>query len=241
MNDNDNIVLLKPEWFRAHEFLIDHSSAIIKKIKRSRRNKDHIVVKALAKKEPGWIEDDNGIVTWQGRIYVPKDKKLREQIIQMNHDTAVAGHAGRYKTHELITRDYWWPRIRAEVRQYVAGCKTCQRTKPHRTRPAAPLQPNEVPKRPWEIVSVDMIGPLPESNGHDAILNIIDMFSKQLITVPVNVELTSSGWARIYRDHVFVYHGWPRKIVSGRGPQFVSKFIKDLYAVLGIEGNPSTA
>ena len=240
-NDNTNVVLLKPEWFRAHEIAIDHNDDIIRRIKRSRGNKDRIVIKALAENEPGWAEDADGIVTWQGRIYVPKDKPLREQIIKMNHDSVVAGHPGQYKTHELITRDYWWPRIRADVRQYVAGCEICQRTKPHRTRPAAPLQPNEVAKRPWEIVSVDMIGPLPESSGYDAILNIVDMFSKQLISIPTNLELTSSGWVRIYRDRVFVHHGWPRKIISDRGPQFVSKFVKELYAAVGIEGNPSTA
>jgi hypothetical protein len=40
-------------------------------------------------------------------IYVPKDSKLREDIIWEHHDSIVAGHPGRYKTQELITKNYW--------------------------------------------------------------------------------------------------------------------------------------
>jgi len=41
------------------------------------------------------------------KIYVPKDKKLRMEIIQLHHDTPVAGHERRWKTVELIMRNYW--------------------------------------------------------------------------------------------------------------------------------------
>lgn len=94
---------------------------------------------------------------------------------------------------------------------------------------------------PWDIVSVNMIGPLPESLGYDAILNVVCMFSKQIISISINIELSALGWARLYRDHAFCHHGLARKIVSDRGPQFLSKFIKDLYQLLGIQGSPSMA
>ena len=47
--------------------------------------------------------------------------------------------------------------------------------------------------------------------------------------------------ARLYRDHVFRLHGLPKKIVHNRGPQFDASFMKELYKLLHIEGNPSTA
>lgn len=238
--DNENVVLLKPEWFRVHEVTLQSGEDLLDRVKRSGRNKDLAVIKALENNEPDWKEE-GGIVTWKGRIYVPKNKRLREEIIQRNHDGPIAGHPGQFKTQELITRDFWWPRLLADVRRYIAGCEVCQRTKSRRTQLAAPLHPNEVPTRPWDIVSVDMIGPLPESLGYDAILNVVCMFSKQIISIPTNIELSALGWAKLYRDHVFCHHGLARKIVSDRGPQFLSKFIKDLYQLLGIQGNPSTA
>ena len=47
--------------------------------------------------------------------------------------------------------------------------------------------------------------------------------------------------AKIYRDHVFRLHGLPRKIIHDRGTQFDAKMMKELYKLLHIEGNPSTA
>ena len=239
--DNEDIVLLKPEWFRAHEFSMAISEDVLQRIKRSRGNKDRIVVKALERKEQGWKENEDGTITWRERIYVPRDEPLREKIIRMNHDGIVPGHPGRFKTHELITRDFWWPRLQADIKRYIDGCETCQRTKPHRTRPAAPLQPNEIPSRPWKVISVDMIGPLPDSAENNAILVVVDMFSKEIIPMATTIELSSMGWARLYRDHVYCKHGLSRKVISDRGPQFVSRFIKDFYTLMQIEGNPSTA
>jgi len=51
---------------------------------------------------------------------------------------------------------------------------------------------------PWESVSVDLIGPLPESKGFNAILVIVDYLTKAKIFVATNMELTSMGWALIY-------------------------------------------
>jgi len=100
--------------------------------------------------------------TWR-RIYVPKNKHLQEDIIREHHDSVAAGHPGWYKTQELITRNYWWPYIQLDIRKYIDGCEMCQRTKVHHKKPKNPLHSNEVPSRPWEHISVDLIGELPES------------------------------------------------------------------------------
>ena len=242
-NDNTDLVLLKPEWFvnELKTAIEADEVELLQRIKRATKNRDRRVVKALQNEEKDWAEDETGIVTWQDRIYVPKDKRLREDIIRQHHDSPLAGHPGRYKTQELITRNYWWPGIHCDVREYVTGCDTCQRMKPHRVKPPAPLVPNEIPTEPWKVVSIDLIGELPESQGHNAICVIVDRFSKQVHAIPTTIEITSEGIARILRDHVFKLHGIPEKVISDRGPQFVSSFMKDLYRLLGIIGNPSTA
>ena len=101
--------------------------------------------------------------------------------------------------------------------------------------------PNESPKAPWEIILVDIIGPLPESNGKDAILTIVDCFSKMIHIFLISSTIMSQGVAQIFRDHVFKLHGTPKKVISDRGSQFVSSFMCDLYSLLKIEANPSTA
>jgi len=52
----------------------------------------------------------------EGRVYVPKDEKLRVEIIQLHHDMPIARHGEQWKTVELVTRDYWWPEVIKEVK-----------------------------------------------------------------------------------------------------------------------------
>ena len=52
-------------------------------------------------------------------MYVPKDHKLRIEIIKLHHDTPTAGHPGQWKTLELVTRNYWWPGITNHVMEWI--------------------------------------------------------------------------------------------------------------------------
>ena len=81
-------------------------------------------------------------------MYVPKDHKLRIEIIKLHHDTPSAGHPGQWKTLELLTRNYWWPGITNQVKGYVAGCDHCQRMKSFPEKPARKLRPNEATSAP---------------------------------------------------------------------------------------------
>jgi len=50
------------------------------------------------------------------KVYVPKDKKLRAEIIRLHYDMPVEGHGGQWKTAELVTRNFWWPEITKEMK-----------------------------------------------------------------------------------------------------------------------------
>jgi hypothetical protein len=91
------------------------------------------------------------------------------------------------------------------------------------------------------VISWDLIGPLPECNGFNAILVIVDRFTKRMIAEAMHTMISSEGSAKVMRDRVFRDHGLPRNIISDRGLQFVSKFMMELYRMFGINGNPSTA
>ena len=88
---------------------------------------------------------------------------------------------------------------------------------------------------------MDLIGELPESNGFNAICIVVDRFTKQIHAIPTTTKITAEGMAKLYRDHVFKLHGLPNKIIHDRGTQFEAKMMKELYKLLDIQGNPSTA
>ena len=89
-----------------------------------------------------------------------------------------------------------------------------QRTKVIRTKPSNPLKPNEIPTELWEIISVDLLRPLPESKGFNSIVVFIDHHSKIIHLVPTTVELTSKGMAQLFKDYIFKQHRLLRKIIS---------------------------
>ena len=113
------------------------------------------------------------------------------------------------------------------------------KTDHHTTR--APLQPHNVPEGPWHTIALDLIGPLPESQGYDAILTVIDKFTKKAFFIPTTSTITSLGVAKLYWDNVFRENGLPRKMISDRGTQFLSNFMKELQEMLKVQWNPSTA
>lgn len=110
-----------------------------------------------------------------------------------------------------------------------------------RLQPSGLLIPNPIPSGPWQEISVDLIVGLPDSQGYDSILVVVDQFTKMFHALPTMSTITSEGLARLYWDNVWKLHGLPKKIISDRGPQFASKFMMDLNRILGITTALSTA
>ena len=62
-----------------------------------------------------------GIIYKERKVYMPKDEKLRAEIIKLHYDILVEGHGGQWKTVELVTRNFWQPGVTKKVKQYVKG------------------------------------------------------------------------------------------------------------------------
>ena len=174
---NAGVMVLKQEFFWAMQIEVgDPSDELMKKIRKSGNVKEKVREEAEGK-ETNWEEKD-GVITWEGRVYVPKDRKLRDKVIHIHHNTMETGHLGRFKTAELILRNYWWPRIHGDVCVYVDGCSWCQQKKTFPSKPRGKMFPNKVPQNIWQYVSVDLITQLPPSLSYDAIMVVVDCLSK---------------------------------------------------------------
>ena len=103
---------------------------------------------------------------------------------------------------ELLKRTYWWPGLKEDIKKYVQGCLKYQQNKVQHQQRAGELHLLEIPKGPWQEISIDMIGPLPSSNGMDAILVIVDRFTKMIRLKTITMNISSEGIAKIYRDEI---------------------------------------
>jgi len=120
--DNKEQMLVKKEWLEAQaaevsEVVIDGVD-ILDRIRRSKARDDEVVKAVKEMKQAGvkvlrdeeWREHER-LMLKEGKVYVPKDEKLRAEVIRLHHDTPVGGHGGQWKTIELVTRNFWWPGV----------------------------------------------------------------------------------------------------------------------------------
>ena len=156
-------------------------------------------MKVLRDKE--WRESE-GLILKEGKVYVPKNEKLRAEVIRLHHDTPVGGHGGQWKTTELVTRNFWWLEVSREVKQYVERCDVYQRNKNHMQAPAGKLMPNSIPEKPWSHILADFITKLPLAQGYNSILVVVDRLIKMAHFIPTTEKTTAGGLARLFRDNV---------------------------------------
>ncbi|GBG62920.1 hypothetical protein CBR_g34291 [Chara braunii] len=198
----------------------------------------HATVRSKA--VPNYSFEDNGLVYWHSsqstrepRICVPSTGQLRVRAVAEFHDQAAAGHMGFHKTLARVSRLYVWPKRKDFVKDYVAECSTCQEVNSVNHLPYGLLQPLPIPEGHWQSISMDFIGPLrpPTPRGHDAILVIVDRFTKRARFVPCRYAISARDVADIVFDRVVRDHGLPLSIISDRDPHFTSRFWRRLHEV----------
>ena len=246
--DNEDVILLPDSIFVK---IVD--TELQGKIQTETSSDEFFMKALLALKEHGplpitskldeWSTYD-GLLFFRNRCYIPPSLDLRREVVRRNHDTLSGGHPGHLKTLELVRRSYWWPGMTVFIRNYVAGCAICQQMKVN-THPSSPglfpirAQPNATP---FSQVTCDFITDLPESDGFDSLMVVVDHGStKGVISIPCNKTIDAEQTALNYIEHVYKRFGLPTSFLSDRGPQFSSKVFKEMARLLGIKTLQSTA
>jgi len=95
-------------------------------------------------------------------------------------------------------------------------------------------------KKEKEILNNDL-AILPSHDRHDAVMTVVDSVVKQAHFIPTHMTMTAEGAARLFLHQVWKLHGLPKCVILDCGPQFVARFTKKLYRLLGIKLASSTA
>jgi len=195
-------------------------------------------MKAIALGLCQWKDD----LSWyQGKIWIPKDEGIRTTLIAKHHEPPQVGHGGTAKTTELINQQYYWQKIREDIKGFIKNCDTCQRTKVVRHAPYGLLQSNKAPDRPRKSIAMDLIMDLPKSDEYDTTLVVMDRLTKMSHFIPCLKDLDAQQFANLFIREIVRLHGLPHDIITDRGTLFTSDLWKDTTGKLGIERRLSTA
>jgi hypothetical protein len=178
-------------------------------------------------------------------VFVPhgatdSGKSLRHQLISEYHDSPIAGHFGAAKCIAALSQHYYWPGLDTEVKNYIACCEVCQRVKPTK-QPNPAAHPLQVPDRPFEHITLDWVTGFPEAGDCNAVLNVIDRFTKWAIVIPCNKEMKAQAFCEALWKHVFSWVGLPAIITGDRDTRITASESRKLFRYIGVKLQLSVA
>jgi len=165
---------------------------------------------------------------------------IRTTLIAKHHDPSQAGHGGTAKTTKLISQQYYWPKIREDIKAFVKDCDKCRRTKVVRHPPYGLRQPNHAPDGLWKSIALDFITDLSKSEGYHTILVVIDRLIKMSHFIPCVKDQDAQQFANLFMNEVVRLHRLPHDISIDRGTLFTSNLSEKNTEKLGIERRLST-
>ncbi|KAD4585520.1 hypothetical protein E3N88_23121 [Mikania micrantha] len=187
-------------------------------------------------------ENEFGIKTRYGRMWVPQYGNIRSRILDEAHKTRYSVHPGTTKMFQDLRKNYWWPGMKFNILQYVNRCLTCLQVKAEHQKPHGYLQPLEVPEWKWEHITMDFIIKLPRTaKQHDSIWVIVDRLTKSAHFLPIRETYSSEKLSELFVKEIVARHGVPLSIVSDRDTRFTSRFWKKFHEQMGTRLCLSTA
>ena len=168
------------------------------------------------------------------RPYIPSP--FRKQAFDHLHNLS---HPGIRASQRLLTSKFVWPSINRDVRTWARTCVKCQASKTTR-HTVSPLESFKTVTRRFEHVHVDIVGPLPSSNGFSYIFTCVDRFSRWAEAVPMK-DMTTESVVQAFITTWVQRFGVPEYLTSDRGSQFESRLHDKVLTLLGIKRYRTTS
>ena len=156
------------------------------------------------------------------------EEEARKIARELHAATNLGGHAW----WKLFCDRYSHKAGRCICLETAQSCPQCQLGTDygHRQKTTGTIQSQS----PWDMLSIDIVGPLPPDHHQEFLIVFMDCYSKYTILIP-----SSNHTANMVREalmcYVIPYFGTPRQLLSDRGREFISDIWTKLLCSLGIQ------
>jgi hypothetical protein len=175
-----------------------------------------------------YVRDHDGLLYFLDADFSPRlcvPASVVASVLREHHESPLEGaHSSTERMWQSLKDLFFWPRMKRDIKRFCESCDVCQKTKPRNFSNFGFLKPNDISGAPYESVSLDLIGPLPASEGYTAILVVVDRLSKHAQFLPTVFELNTEGFAYLFVRHVICRYGLPRSIYADRDGRWLSDF-----------------
>ena len=184
--------------------------------------------------------DDDDILYHHGKyssrdvnqLVVPVN--LQSELTSWYHDHPCGGHFGILKTYEKLCRHYYWRNMYKDIEAWTLSCLCCNQRKSLKKKFKAPLLPIPV-QGAWDIVAADCLSPFPTSlSGNKYIVVFGCLLTKYVEAFAVST-IEAAVISQLLIDKIIFRHGMPRKFLTDRGSNFLSKMLQDTCGILNIK------
>ena len=172
----------------------------------------------------------------QGNARPIVPRALRQSVFDSIHNLS---HPGGKTTSRIVRKRFTWPNIRKDIISMARSCMDCQRNKVGRNT-ITPLKPIHTPNARLTHLHLDLVGPLPSSNGYTYLLTINDRFTKFPVAMPLR-DITTETIIDAFLQGWISFFGTPLIVTTDQGPQFMSNLFQNFLRLLGIQHNKTTA
>lgn len=174
-----------------------------------------------------YIFNNTGITihVYHNTLIFPTPSEILK-ILRENHDIPIAGHLGTARMLNRIKERYYWKNMRSDVETYVKNCPLCQSNKALRQINRSPMQITTTSTKPFERISMDLVGPLPEAglNKLKFILTMQDDLTKFSFAYPI-ANATSEDTCECLVHFISLF-GIPKMILTDQGTNFTADMYK---------------
>ena len=159
------------------------------------------------------------------RLVIPEG--LKESVLKSCHDDISGAHLGINKTYKKISHRFFWHGMKKDVRNWISSCLVCIGKKNPQSQ-QIPIHSITHPDKPFDLVGIDFIGPLTETNNGNKHILVFTDYATRWVEAFATKDQKAMTVAKILIEEIISRHSAPASLLSDKGRNFLSDVISEV-------------